>query len=93
MGKREAYRQLAEAQLEEQKAKLILLKARARKLMAQGKVESYKQLDELELQLGNLWKALEGLAEATDDAWEELKAGFERIRDQVTQSLQRLADS
>ncbi len=89
MGRKEAYRQLAEAQLEEQKAHLNLLKARAKKLIAKGKLESYRQLDELEDQIGALKESLSGLAEAGDDAWEELKNGFERVRDDVSRSVQK----
>lgn len=90
MEKKEAYRQLAEAELEEQRAKFNLFKARAKKLYAKGKIESYKHMDELEAQLEGVKDLLKGLGAAKDEAWEDLKRGFERAREDLSRSLQKV---
>ncbi len=93
MGKKEAYRQLAEAELEEQRAKFNLLKARAKKLFAKGKIESYKHMEDLEGQMEGLKDSLKGLAAATDEAWEGLKQGLDKAREEFSRSLQKLKET
>jgi DNA anti-recombination protein RmuC len=85
--KRQAYRRKAEAQVEEQKAKLDQARARLKKKAAEGQIEAHGQLEALERSLEKASKKLKELADASEDAWDEVKEGFEKTWEEASSSL------
>jgi cob(I)alamin adenosyltransferase len=77
MGKKEAYKQKIEAELELAQAKLAEFKAQAKISTADARIKSAKQVDELEQMIGVTKAKLKELGEASEDAWEQLKDGVE----------------
>jgi len=54
MSLRDAYQQRIEAQIEEQKARIDILKARAKRAMADGKIMGYEELADAEQKIEHL---------------------------------------
>jgi len=77
MSKREAYQQKLEAQIEEKKADLDKLKAKAKQRMADGKITVYEKIEAMEKQLEQFKGRLHELKKANDNRWEALKDGME----------------
>lgn len=77
MSLRDAYRQKMEAQIEEQCARLELLKARAKRAVADGKIMAYEELADAEGKLASTKARLKELGAASEGAWEEMKSGVE----------------
>jgi len=77
MDMREAYQRKIEAQLEEWKAEIKRMKAKADKADADVQVEYYKQIEDLQSKQKVAQKKLKGLKEAGEGAWEDLKSGVE----------------
>ncbi|MFO8239768.1 MAG: hypothetical protein R6T90_02090 [Dissulfuribacterales bacterium] len=77
MDMREAYQRKIEAQLEEWKAEINRMKAKADKADADVQVEYYKQIEDLQSKQKAAQEKLKGLKEAGEGAWEDLKSGVE----------------
>jgi hypothetical protein len=88
--KRSAYRQKAEAQLDELRARLDLLKATARNMSADARIATEEQVDLLEKRLGQARGRLSGFAEVAEDtagtladtvqsSWRELKREIDKL--------------
>jgi len=77
MDMREAYQRKIEAQLEEWKAEIKRMKAKADKADADVQVEYYKQIEDLQSKQKVAQKKLKVLKEAGEGAWEDLKSGVE----------------
>lgn len=67
-----------EAQLEEQRARLELLKARAKRAVADGKIMAYEELADAESKLTSAKAKLKDLGTASEGAWEEMKSGVDK---------------
>ena len=87
MGKKEAYQQKLEAQLDEWKADINKLKARADQADADTQLAYYKQIEELQSKQESAREKLKGLKEAGEDAWEDLKAGMDSAWNSLSQAL------
>jgi hypothetical protein len=92
MSEREAYRQKVEAQIEEQRAKLDQLKARAKQAVAEGKIKAHEELDEVERKLEAAKARLKELSEASESTWEKMKGGFEGAWHGVTEAWRKAVD-
>jgi hypothetical protein len=92
MSLRDAYREKMEAQLEEQRARLNLLRAQARRAVADGKIMAYEELAEAEAKLAAATGKLKELAGASEAAFGELKAGMEQAWTSLTRACQKAAD-
>jgi hypothetical protein len=78
MSLRDAYQQKLEARFQEQKAKLDLLRARARRAAAQGKILAYEELANADKNLSGAKTKLKHLADASESAVADLKSGVNR---------------
>ena len=78
MDKRKAYEEKFDAEVEEWKAQIALLKAKAEKAKAETKVEYYKTIEALQHKQDEAGTKLHELKTAGDEAWEDLKTGAEK---------------
>jgi hypothetical protein len=92
MNLRDAYREKLEAGLQEQKAKLELLRARARRAAAHGKILAYEELANADEHLAAAKARLHSLAGAGGQAISEIKSGFNRAFSDLKTASQRAAD-
>ena len=83
MSKEDSYRQKIEAEIEEQKAKLEVLKASAKKRMAEGKISAYEEVDKLEKKLE---EAKENLKNLKNSGEETLKNFSRSIKNMFSKS-------
>ncbi|MGD9971985.1 MAG: coiled coil domain-containing protein [Desulfatirhabdiaceae bacterium] len=81
--KRKAYEEKLDAQVEEWKAQIALLKAKADKAKADVRMEYYKKIEALEHRQKEAVSRLQELKSAGDEAWEEVKTGAEKTWDEV----------
>ena len=91
MSLRDAYQQKLAAQVEEQRARLSLLKARAKRLAAEGKIIGYEELDHAERSLGDFAVKLKKLAGAGAAALSEVKGGVGKAVGDLTASTKKAA--
>jgi len=87
----DAYRQKLEAQINEQKAKLDLLKARASKAAAHGKILGYEELAHADQHLGQVKAKFKELANAGGHALAEIRTGMGKALDDLKTSTQKAA--
>jgi hypothetical protein len=74
----DAYRQKLEAQIQEHKAQLDLLKARARRVAAQSRIVGYEELAEADKHLEHLKAKFDELKGAGGGALGEIKTGVKK---------------
>lgn len=87
MSMKEAYEKKLQAQLDEWSLEIDKLKTKADKADAEAQLEYYKQIEYLRsMQEKSNQKLLE-LKDASDDAWEDLKAGIDSASDSLSQAL------
>ncbi|MBQ0745264.1 MAG: coiled coil domain-containing protein [Marinobacter sp.] len=87
MSDRELYRQKRQAQLDEWRAEVAKLRARASGASAGTQLEMRKKIKELESKIDEGKAKLSQLAEASDDAWESLKDGVESAWDTLKSAV------
>ncbi|WP_244155781.1 hypothetical protein [Desulfofustis glycolicus] len=87
MSMKDAYQQKIEAQLDEWKAEIEKMKARAKDADADGQLEYYKQIDELRMKQEAAREKLSELKRAGEDAWEDLKSGMELAWDSLGDAM------
>jgi len=92
MSLREAYQQKLEAQFQEQKAKLDLLRARAKRAAAHSKILAYEELADADKSLSEAKAKLKILADAGGTAMAELKSGVTRAFSDLKNASQRAAN-
>jgi hypothetical protein len=91
MSLRNAYRQKLTAQVEEQRAKLGVLKAHAKRVAADGRIVGYEELAHAERSLGQFASKLKQVAGAGLHALAEVKGGVGKALDDLTVSTKRAA--
>lgn len=91
MNMKESYRQKLQAQLEQWSAEIDKLKARAEKADADIRLEYFEQIEDLKVKQQAATDKLDELMSASDDAWEELKAGVESARFTLGEAVERAA--
>ena len=84
---KEAYEQKLQAQLDQWKADIDKLKAKANEADADAKIEYYNQIDKLQAMQETARNKLTELKESGDDAWDDLKAGIESAWDSLGNAL------
>ncbi len=77
MSEKKFYQQKMQAQLDEWRAELDKLKAKAKSAQADAQQDMHKQIDALEEQVADANRKLNELADAGEEAWASLKTGFE----------------
>ena len=91
MSLREAYKQKFSAQVDEQKARLGALKARAKRVVADTRIVGYEELGKAEQGLNRLATKLKRVAGASLQALQEVKGGVGKAVDDLTVSTKRAA--
>jgi hypothetical protein len=89
--KRKAFEEKFDAQLKEWSAEIALLKAKADKAKAEVKIEYYKTLETLQGKQDVARTKLKELRSAGDDAWEDVKAGAEKVWTEIKAVFQNAA--
>jgi len=92
MSVKDAYRQKIEAQLEEQSARLAVLKAKAKQAVADGKIMAYEELGVADEKIAALKSKLKELGSASEGAWETMKGGVEQAWNDLSESCKKAAD-
>jgi len=90
MATKEAYQQKLQAQLDEWDAKLDALSAKAREFTADARIGYENELETLRTKRASARKTLEELGARGENAWEDMKDGLERLRDDMGATLERL---
>ena len=83
MTDKELYQQKKQAQLDQWKAEVAKLKAKASEASADAQLELNKQIDALEGKLAEGRTKLAEIADASEDAWESIKDGAESAWDSL----------
>ncbi len=83
MKNKEAYIEKFEAQIKELQADIDKLDAKARQSEADMKIKYQDELEQLRRKRDQLEGRLTEIKKASDDAWEELKAGAEKAYDEL----------
>jgi chromosome segregation ATPase len=81
--KRKAYEEKLDAQLKEYNAQIALLKAKAENAKADAKIDYYKSVEALEHKQDEARTKLQELKTSSDEAWDDVKAGAEKIWSEV----------
>ena len=84
MNEKELYQQKKQAQLDEWKAEVDKLKAKASGASADAQLELNKQIEVLEGKIGEGKTKLAEIADASEDAWESIKEGVESAWESMT---------
>ena len=90
MSKKDAYIEKAKAKVDEQMAKLELLKAKAQGEIAEGKIKSQEKIDELEAKIKAAKAHLAEIIDAAEDTWENIKDRFEDLADDIGGAFKKL---
>ncbi|MDJ0864851.1 MAG: hypothetical protein QNK03_02005 [Myxococcota bacterium] len=91
--KQHAYQQKAEAELEEQLARLAQVKARLKKRLAEGRIEAHEQIEDVERRLRSVRDQLADLASAGEDVVGEIRGTVERLSADVSRTVRRILGS
>jgi hypothetical protein len=91
MSLKDAYHQKMEAQLEEQQARLELLKAKAKRALAEGKIIAYEELADAEQKMAAAKGHLKNLAHSSEAAFKEMKGGMESAWHELWSACQNAA--
>lgn len=87
MGKKEAYEKKLQGQLNEWRAEIDKLKARADSAEGDAQLEYYQQVEDLRNRQDVAREKLEELKAASHDSWEDLKAGLDGAWDSLSRSV------
>lgn len=88
MSEKDQYVEKAKAKLDQWNAEIDKLQAKADEADAGSRIEYQKQLDEMRAKRDEAQVRLKELAEASDDAWEDVKAGFDKAWDNISGAFQ-----
>jgi len=89
MSEKDAYQKKLEAKLDEWRAELQRLKAKAAGAEADVEIELKERLIDLRAKRDHAELRLEKLRNAGEGAWQELKSGIERAVDDFGQAVKR----
>jgi hypothetical protein len=87
MNQKELYKQKYQAQLDEWKAEIAKLKAKASGAKADAQIEMNKQVKELEHRMEGASAKLSELAGAGEDAWDSVKKGVDSVWDSLKSAV------
>lgn len=88
---KQAYQEKLEAQLAEWDARLDLIKAKAKGLEGEAKIEYENQLQALQHQRQEALARLKDLRRRSELAWEDLKDGTERAWGELGKAMESFA--
>jgi len=87
MTTKESYEKKLQAQLDEWKAEIDKLRARAEGAQADAQIEYERQIEDLQALQESANRRLLELKEAGDEAWEDLRAGAQESVETLGQSI------
>jgi len=87
MSAKQAYEKKLEARLDEWKAEIEKLKAKAAGAEADAQLQYEKEIDNLQKRQAEARQKLEELRKAGDDAWEDMKAGIENAWSELQDAM------
>lgn len=90
MNEKELYQQKKQAQLNEWKAEVDKLKAKASGASADAQLELNKQIEALEGKIEEGKTKLAEIADASEDAWESIKEGVESAWESMKSAFSEL---
>lgn len=85
-----AYKQKAQAKLDEQKAAIDSARAKMKGMTADARLEAEGKVSALEKHYEKAKKKMADLAEAGEDAWEDFTDGLEEAWDSVAAGVKKL---
>lgn len=88
MSKNDQYVEKAKAQLDQWNAEIAKMEAKVREVEADSKIEYEKYLGELRTKRDDAQQKLHDLGQAGDDAWDDMKDGFEKAWDALSSSFE-----
>ena len=88
----EAYRQKAEAKIDEYRAKLSEARAKAKGASADARLEAERHIDQLEGMIEVGKKKLAELGDAADDSWDDLAKTLDNAWKDVAGGIQKALD-
>ena len=91
MSEKELYQQKKQAQLDEWKAEVDKLKAKASGASADAQLELHKQIEAREGKIEEGKTKLAEIADASEDAWESIKDGVESAWDSMKSAFSQAA--
>jgi ElaB/YqjD/DUF883 family membrane-anchored ribosome-binding protein len=92
MDEKSAYRQKVEARLDQWRADIDKLQAKAVEASADARLEYHKQIDELREKQHKAQAKLKELNEASGDAWKDFKAGVEKAWDDLGDAVKKATE-
>lgn len=87
MDDKDAYREKAKARLDQWRAEIDKLQAKAAEASADTKIEYEKQLQALRDKQQEMRQQLDELGSASGDAWKDIKAGLDAAWDDLESSV------
>lgn len=87
MSTKEAFQKKLQAQLDEWSAEIDKLKARADNAEADVQLEYYKHIENLRMNQEAAKTKLDGLTRASDESWNDLRAGVEKAWNVLSEAL------
>jgi len=87
MSEREAYIEKAKARIDQWNADIEKLQAKVDEAEADAKIEYQKQLDEARKQRDEAEAKIKEIADSGDDAWDDMKAGFDSAWDNISDAF------
>ena len=88
---RKTYEAKLDAQFDKWNSQISLLKAKADKAKAEGRIEYYQTIEALQHKQDVAGTKLHQLKTAGDEAWEDLKTGAENAWDEVRSAFRSAA--
>ena len=91
MATKEAYRKRLEAQLAQWDANLDLWSANAKKATADARIKYENELEILKGKRAAARKKLDELGKRSENAWEDMKDGVEKVWDDMGKAMDKVA--
>lgn len=90
MGKKQAYEQKIEAQLNEWKSEIGKLQAKADKAEAEARIEYHEQIAELNRKKDIFEDKLSALKKSGDESWDDLKKGLDETGEAIKKTFSNI---
>ncbi|EDM73001.1 uncharacterized conserved coiled coil protein [Roseobacter sp. AzwK-3b] len=87
MDEKQAYQQKLDAKLDEWKAEIYKLRAKAEGASADAKLQYHDQIDDLKKRRDEMEKELEKIQNANAAAWNDLKAGADKAWEAMSDAM------
>ena len=89
---KEAYQEKMRSELKVWQAKIDVLKAKADQAGTEQKIRYYEQIESLRMKQQQVHRKLDDLRNASESAWDEVKAGVEFAWEDLKMAVERAAD-